>query len=272
MRNLILEQLKKIEAQYQVTILFAAESGSRAWGLSSQQSDYDVRFIYIHPQDAYLSIDIKPDVIEPQFHKLSSPNLDVENSLLLTQSLDMSGWDIRKTLQLYRKSNPSLFEWLHSDIVYCNKDGFQEQMLQLEPMVFSPRVAMFQYLSTAKRNMGEVKGWEQVKVKRYLLILRCILQSRWIEQHSRMPVLNFLALLDTLDDGEIKSKIHEFVDIQTSEDKDKTVLSNVLIESFVEQEINRLYAFVRSYPCQFHDPTTHLDELFRNYVELNNKG
>ena len=100
--------LKEIEARHGVAILYACESGSRGWGFASQDSDYDVRFIYQNPRNWYLSIDEKRDVIE----------------LPINDELDINGWDLRKALRLLRKSNPALFEWLSSPIVYRQDEEF----------------------------------------------------------------------------------------------------------------------------------------------------
>src|SRR5580698_4708067 len=90
--NSVGKELRRIEQAYDVRVLYACESGSRAWGFASQDSDYDVRFLYVHSRDWYLSIEDRRDVIEQPLH----------------EGLDLSGWDLRKTLQLLRKSNPPL--------------------------------------------------------------------------------------------------------------------------------------------------------------------
>jgi uncharacterized protein len=97
--------LSDIEKTHQVKIIYSCESGSRAWGFPSADSDYDVRFLYLHPVDWYLSIEDKRDVIE----------VPIKNKL------DITGWDLRKALQLFRKSNPPLLEWLGSPIVYWER-------------------------------------------------------------------------------------------------------------------------------------------------------
>lgn len=90
-RQRILTELASIEKRYDVKIFYACESGSRAWGFASQDSDYDVRFLYMHPADWYLTIQNKRDVIE----------------LPITDELDISGWNIRINLQLLMKLNSS---------------------------------------------------------------------------------------------------------------------------------------------------------------------
>jgi predicted nucleotidyltransferase len=102
MRNLIIEKLNEIEQTDNITILHAVESGSRAWGFASPDSDYDVRFFYMRQKDYYLRLDRTRDVLE-------YPVFDL---------LDINGWDIDKTLKLLHTSNPTLFEWSNSPIVY----------------------------------------------------------------------------------------------------------------------------------------------------------
>lgn len=121
---IILERLAAIEQTEAVRILYACESGSRAWGFASPDSDYDVRFIYVRPRDWYLSIDLecRRDVIERP----------------IAGVLDINGWDLRKALQFMHKSNPPLFEWLHSPLVYRAQAGFREAMQALTPAYYSP--------------------------------------------------------------------------------------------------------------------------------------
>src|SRR5690606_20355766 len=110
MKDHIKQVLTQIELEFDVKIIYACEAGSRSWGYPSEKSDYDIRFIYVHRVDWYLSIDEKKDVIE-----LSDQNT---LSFPLLPEVDVSGWEIRKALKLFRKSNPPLFEWLNSRIIY----------------------------------------------------------------------------------------------------------------------------------------------------------
>ena len=59
MKDIILRELKKIEEQENVKIIMAIESGSRAWGFASPDSDYDVRFIYVRKEEDYLKLEKK---------------------------------------------------------------------------------------------------------------------------------------------------------------------------------------------------------------------
>src|SRR3954452_13450282 len=106
-RDQILKRLEEAEAEHGVRILYACESGSRAWGFASPDSDYGVRFIYAQPRNWYLSFDVerRRDVIE-------YPIVD---------DIDQSGWDVRKALYLFTRNNGALLEWLHSPIVYLER-------------------------------------------------------------------------------------------------------------------------------------------------------
>lgn len=151
MEDKILLQLKEIEAQKGVQILFACESGSRAWGFASPDSDYDIRFIYKHDLDYYLSLWEQPDVIE----------------FMTEDDLDGSGWDLRKTVKLLAKSNAPLLEWLYSPVVYFQDDAFVQQMQALATECFSPIASLHHYLGTTK-NFMEACQAEEVKLKKGL--------------------------------------------------------------------------------------------------------
>jgi predicted nucleotidyltransferase len=178
----ILEELKRIEKEEGVRILYACESGSRAWGFPSKDSDYDVRFIYIRPVDWYLSIYDKRDVIERP----------------ISDMLDINGWDLRKALNLFRKSNPPLLEWLQSPMPYMEKFTIADQIRRISPLTFSPKSCMHHYLHMAKGNYREYLQGDHVKIKKYFYVLRPILASEWIERNNTMPPIEFQELVDSL--------------------------------------------------------------------------
>jgi len=179
-RQQIIEELRKIEQEENVQILYACESGSRAWGFPSKDSDYDVRFIYVRPVDWYLSIFEKRDVIERP----------------ISDMLDINGWDLRKALNLFRKSNPPLLEWLQSPIVYTENHTIVEQIRHLSPFTFSPKSCMYHYLHMAKGNYREYLQGDLVRIKKYFYVLRPILACEWIDKHSTMPPIEFEQLVD----------------------------------------------------------------------------
>lgn len=181
-RRHIVEQLERIEEEEGVQILYACESGSRAWGFPSKDSDYDVRFIYIRPMDWYLSIFDRRDVIERP----------------ISDMLDINGWDLRKALNLFRKSNPPLLEWLQSPIVYKENCLITEQIREISPLTFSPKSCIHHYLHMAKGNYRDYLQGDQVKIKKYFYVLRPILACEWIEKYNTLPPIEFDRLVEEL--------------------------------------------------------------------------
>src|SRR3972149_12214123 len=134
MKEIIREKLTEIESNENVKIFYACESGSRAWGFPSSDSDYDVRFMYLHSTEWYLTIDTQRDVIE---HPVNG-------------QLDINGWDIRKALKLFQKSNPPLMEWLGSTIRYLEKFTIAAKMRELLPRYYSSAACAYHYLHMAQ--------------------------------------------------------------------------------------------------------------------------
>lgn len=167
--------LSKIEKEYNVRILYAVESGSRAWGFASTDSDYDVRFVYIHTEDWYLSIKENRDVIE----------------IPISDVLDISGWEIRKALNLFNKSNPPLLEWLCSPIVYQENFGFAENLRQFLKESFSVERCFHHYMHMAKGNFREYLKGDLVRLKKYFYVLRPVFACAWLEKHQTMPPTEF---------------------------------------------------------------------------------
>ncbi|MBR6224730.1 MAG: nucleotidyltransferase domain-containing protein, partial [Firmicutes bacterium] len=149
------EKLKEIEEKENVKILHCVESGSRAWGFASPDSDYDVRFIYVHQADWYLKLEKTRDVIEWQ----------------LDDVLDINGWDLKKTLTLLHSSNPTIFEWNQSPIVYKTTSEWKV-VSDIINNYFVQKSGLHHYLSTAKGNYREYLKGDIVRVKKYFYVLR----------------------------------------------------------------------------------------------------
>ena len=130
------EHLREIEAQYHVKVLFAVESGSRAWGFASKDSDWDVRFVYVHEPAWYFHIEEQKDTIEHIF----------------PDETDLSGWELKKALRLFKRSNPSFFEWLHSPIVYRKDHAFMAEIKQMEAQYFNAE-KLCSITTTSKRSI-----------------------------------------------------------------------------------------------------------------------
>lgn len=220
-------ELSAIESKYKVRVLMAIESGSRAWGFASKDSDYDVRFLYTREPEWYLSpfVESKRDVIE----------------LPIEDELDINGWDLRKAVKLMAKSNPALLEWFSSDIVYRDVEGFRATFAPLLAAYYSPRAGCYHYLHMAKGNFREYLKSEWVKTKKYFYVLRPILCMRWIESHGSIPPLLFETLVDkTVEGTELKNAIAELLvrkkaGFETDYDRPIPVIS-----AFLEAELARL--------------------------------
>ncbi|CAM3780074.1 putative nucleotidyltransferase [Flavobacterium branchiophilum] len=178
MKQKIHQKLREIALEKGVELLTAVESGSRAWGFASPDSDYDIRFIYKHNLDYYLSLRQQADTIE----------------FMTTDDLDGSGWDLRKTLLLLAKSNASLLEWLFSPIVYLENEDVMNKMRELALDCFSPIACLHHYLGTTKNFMPLCQA-EEIKLKNYFYALRTALAGKWIIENNSIPPVAFEALL-----------------------------------------------------------------------------
>jgi uncharacterized protein len=180
-RQEIEARLSAIEAAEGVHFLLAVESGSRAWGFPSPDSDYDVRFVYVRQRDWYLRLEAGRDVIE-------TPIID---------DIDLNGWDIRKTLTLMLKSNAVVSEWLSSPIRYRPDDPAASRIAALADAIFDPRGVAHHYANLG-RNAAErwLDGDGPVQVKRYFYALRPALTIRALRGNpERRPSMNLQALM-----------------------------------------------------------------------------
>ncbi|SFE13350.1 hypothetical protein SAMN05216378_2440 [Paenibacillus catalpae] len=186
-------ELARIEEEDNIRILYACESGSRAWGFPSKDSDYDVRFLYVRPVECYLSIRERRDVIERP----------------ISGMLDINGWDLRKALALFSKSNPPLLEWLQSPIRYMEPYTTAERIRSFSTATFSPKSCMFHYLHMAKGNYREYLQGDTVRVKKYFYVLRPLLACSWIEKYNEMPPMLFEELVEDLIPGD--SELYDII-------------------------------------------------------------
>jgi predicted nucleotidyltransferase len=248
MKDKIIENLRMMETQENVVAFYACESGSRAWGFPSVDSDFDVRFLYLHPIDWYLSIVEKRAVIERP----------------VESQLDINGWDLRKALGLFRKSNPPLLEWLHSPIIYQEKYTIASQLRELSKTYYSPAACVHHYLHMAQGNMRQYLKGEMVWLKKYFYVLRPILAIKWIEQGYGVAPTSFKVLMERIiPDGVLKDEITELI-AQKSMGAELEYGDRIpVISEFIEAELARLEEDNRQY-VNNPAPVEVLDELFRH--------
>jgi uncharacterized protein len=252
--NQVSEEIKRrlvsLEESDHVVILLAVESGSRAWGFESRDSDYDVRFIYVQRPESYLSIDseIQPDVIE-------RPIVD---------HIDLSGWDIRKALKLFQKSNPPLLEWLQSPLIYVERFSFATEVRKLLPAYYSPRNCFHHYFHMAQGNIREYLRGEIVWRKKYFYVLRPLLALRWIERELGPVPMEFSKLVEaTVTDEQLRCAINDLVVAKRAAVEMDRRPRIPAISDFIEEEIKRFEGIATNLPKQ-DTSNDSLNQLFRN--------
>lgn len=247
-----MRRLAAVEKKEGVRILLAIESGSRAWGFASPNSDFDVRFIYARPQDWYLSVDLEDrrDVIE-------YPIVD---------DIDLNGWDVRKALQLFWRSNPAVIEWIQSPIQYMQSGCFQSCMQGLLDTVYTIEKGIYHYRSMAKTNYRGYLMADMVPLKKYFYVLRPLLATRWIETYGTAPPIEFSGLLHLLPQQEgLLEEIHALLE------RKKIALEKELapriekLNVFIEAELARLENFSIDKEAKV-DGMSELNRLFQRVL------
>ncbi len=217
------EELKRVEQERKMRVLYACESGSRAWGFASQDSDYDVRFLYVHERDWYLSVEDRRDVIEEA----------------LPGDLDVSGWELRKALRLLRKSNPPLLEWLKSPVVYAKDSQFFAEFTALAEEFYSPKRCFAHYLQMAFNNWRKyLLDRDQVSLKKYLYVFRPVLACRWIERGLGQVPMLFQELVDAvLEEQDVRVELDRLVARKRSGEELSTEPPVEVLSRFLEAEL-----------------------------------
>jgi predicted nucleotidyltransferase len=202
MKQKIESYLKTIEEKYNVEILLACETGSRAWGFPSPDSDYDVRIIYKHKKDWYLSLQEKKDTIELMFDE---------------NEIDISGWDLRKSLRLLWKSNPPFLERIQSHIIYKVDEAFLSEINILAQRTYSRIATIHHYLSMSLNCLSEIDRNAPYKLKKLFYALRAAVACKWIIEQQEMPPISFLKMLEGLEfEKGIKERIYELIALKAT--------------------------------------------------------
>lgn len=191
-RELVLAKLAALEAELDIRVLMAIESGSRAWGIASPDSDFDVRFIFTHSVERYLSVRQPQDTI----------NLPIDEQLL-----DLSGWELRKALNLIAKSNASPMEWTQSPIVYRQEEGFVNALSALCEEYFQARSTAHHYLGLTNKTWKTALQAETFSIKKYFYALRPLFAAMWIVKYQQRPPLTFADLRQVLADDSLQKEI-----------------------------------------------------------------
>lgn len=230
--------LNQIELEEKIRILYACETGSRAWGFPSPDSDYDVRFIYRHERDWYLSLGQRKDSVE----------------CMLENDLDISGWDLKKSLVLLKKSNAALIERFQSPVVYFSNPGFTEEFKSLIEAYYSPVAVFYHHYSLAARFREEIGDKRQVKLKSYFYLLRSLLSCNWIGKMKEVLPMHIEGLM-TIIEEEKRQEINKLIGLKATvteayiyeKDKEMDAWMDELLGSIEDYKINLAVSAASSY-------------------------
>ncbi len=231
MNDIIKEKLNEIEKSENVRIIHAVESGSRAWGFASPDSDYDVRFIYVRPLEYYLKLEKTRDVIEWQ----------------LDETLDINGWDIQKLLRLLYKSNPTVFEWNNSPIIYKTTSQWKK-VSDVTACYFQSVKSLHHYISMARTNYKSFLLEDTVKLKKYFYALRPVLACKWIINRQTQPPMLFSELCRAELDSDLKPEIERLLDLKMNSPEVAEGRRIDKLNDYIERSIEQAERAVRSIP------------------------
>ena len=245
MREKIQAQLHRIEDEEHIKIFLAVESGSWAWGFASPDSDYDVRFVYVRRTEDYLRLEMVRDVIE----------------LPIDDVLDINGWDLQKTLRLLHKSNPTLFEWFSSPIVY-QKTEFADEFRDLMMHYFSSKKTLYHYISMAEGNYREYLKGDLVRAKKYFYVLRPVLACQWILDRGTPPPMLFSELLKAELPVELIDVVNQLLELKMNSPEVKLIKRISEINEYLDESIPSIKSAVRLLDDSHTPDWSELNQLF----------
>ena len=224
-RSDILDRLSAIEVEHSVRVLYACESGSRGWGFASPDSDYDVRFIYVHQLPWYLLVSAQRDVIE----------------VPISDELDINGWELRKALGLLKRGNATLIEWLDSPVVYLADAEFLQEIRGAARQIHQAERSFHHYVHMARKNYREYLRGDIVRLKKYLYVLRPLLATLWIEQGLGVAPMRFQDLVDAIvTDPVLLGAIAQLLTIKRAAMESEYGKPLPIINAFIDSELTRL--------------------------------
>lgn len=244
-------ELNKIEKELDIKILYAVESGSRVWGFESDESDWDVRFIYIHKPKWYLSIDNKKDNI----------------SNIFLGNIDMQGWELKKALKLFRKSNPPFLEWLYSPIVYIDELGFSQSVKKLISNYFSPKSCTHHYVKISDDNYKKYLRHNMVLPKKYFYSIRPILACQWIEKFKTIPPVELNEIFNHLNiENKYRDEISELIERKKQGGLSNEERKNKLLDMFIKYNNQYYWKMAKNHNTIEIPETKPLDDFFISFL------
>jgi predicted nucleotidyltransferase len=252
MKTQILQRLKDIELKYDVKVLLAVESGSRAWGFASKDSDYDVRFVYVHRREWYLTLIEGRDVIEV---------LDSDGVM------DFAGWDLKKALLLMGKGNCGFAEWLNSPTIYYKDEGFFQEVSRLKDDYFRKISAVNHYYHMAMNHDKRYLEKRGCEMKKFMYHLRGLLAAKYAALHGTYPPVLFNDLVDRMVDQEnIKAEIANLVRLKKESREHNTMIVNESLVAFATGVATEIESMLGTFPEEKQMDYKKLDQFFLNIL------
>ncbi len=243
--------LDKLKDEHKINILYACESGSRAWGVPSPNSDYDIRIIYNHSPDWYLSVNEKPD-----------------NIILIEDNMDTQAWDLKKTLSLLSKSNIILFEWLQSAKIYGGCPAFRESLIELSEKYFQPRKAIYHYLGLSNALIKKHFEKETIPLKKYFIIVRSILASIWVKENQSPAPMLFMDLLPILEKHpKVLLAVHQLIRLKKETNDGKAIKRITALDEFIFESRKACSIYAEALPKQQEVDMEAIDLFFRQMLK-----
>jgi predicted nucleotidyltransferase len=248
MNNTILNRLAEVAAEQKIKMLFACESGSRGWQFPSPDSDYDVRFIYVRPLRYYLSVMERSDDLQ----------------FAISGDLDMYGWDLRKVLQLMRKSNTTPFEWLQSPIVYRQEPGFRDELWALCQHYFGRRSNIHHYLGIAGGALETVTNGSEITIKKLFYVLRPLLAAKWCLEKQTIAPMTIGPLMSLLPDA-MQRQVSDLIALKATAAEGFIINISAGLKTYIDTEFARIIEASRNLQRD-HFEVDQLDDFFINTI------
>lgn len=223
MKKQILKLIKETEKKYNIKIIWAIESGSRAWGFASEDSDYDIRCTHISKLDDYLGLNQAPQQVN-----------------MKTDVLDLESWDIKKFAELSIKSNPQIAEWLRSPIVYIDSP-IRNKLKKYFDEGCSLEFLRQHYIRMAKQNYKKYLGLgTSHSCKKYLYVLRGIACANYIKKENKLPPLPYKEVINFL--PEYASTFFEKCVIRKNSTEKAEILAEERVSHFIDSALNENFS------------------------------
>lgn len=215
-------RLDRVEEEHGVGVVWAIESGSRAWGFPSPDSDYDCRFLYVRRVEDYLALRPHRDVIETPLDKV----------------FDVNGWDVRKAFGLMVRGNATVGEWLRSPIVYRGDAVLRDELTALADDVVDRHALARHYLHVARNNLALLASTGVAK--KFFYALRPAVTLRWMRVHqgSALPPMDLPTLVAQASvPDDVRAAVDELIGHKSRTRELGSLVVPDLLLAFVEAEL-----------------------------------